>query len=113
MQTIILNLNHYDWFESKIGYIDFVPLYGKLSLELEYKDMKQTQYVDQTSLTLNPFKNLIKKYIFAMSPSLHNRCFENVLFIELKCGTKFNDCDETKELFALNSKESYFEGIMI
>ena len=61
MQTIILNLNHYDWFVSQIGYIDFVPLSGKLSLELEYKDMKQTQYVDQTSLTLNPFKKLIKK----------------------------------------------------
>ena len=56
MQTIILNLNHYDWFVSKIGYIDFVPLSGKLSLELEFKDMKQTQYVDKTSLTLNPFK---------------------------------------------------------
>jgi len=26
LQTIILNLNHYDWFVSKIGYIDFVPL---------------------------------------------------------------------------------------
>ena len=56
MQTIIPNLNHYDWFVSKIGYIDFVPLFGKLSLELEFKDMKQTQYVDKTSLTLNPFK---------------------------------------------------------
>ena len=110
MQTIILNLNHYDWFESKIGYIDFVPLSGKLSLELEYKDMKQTQYVDQTSLTLNPIKNLIKKYIFATSSSLHNRCFENVLFIEPKCGIKLNVCYETKELFALNSKESYFKG---
>ena len=50
MQTIILN--HYDWFVSKIGYIRFVPLSGKLSLELEFKDMKQTQYVDKTSLTL-------------------------------------------------------------
>jgi len=55
MQTIILNLNHYDWFVSKIGYIPYVPLSGKLSLELEFKDMKQTQYVDKISLTLNPF----------------------------------------------------------
>jgi len=61
MQTIILNLNHYNWFVSKkrfvskIGYIDFVPLSRKLSLELEFKDMKQTQYVDKTSLTLNLF----------------------------------------------------------
>ena len=57
MHTIIFNLNHYDWFVSKIGHIDFVPLSGKLSLELEFKDMKQTQYVDKTSLSLNPFKN--------------------------------------------------------
>jgi len=61
MQTIILNLNHYDWFVSKIGYIDFVPLSGKLSLELEFKDMKQTQYVDKTILTLNLFKIRLKK----------------------------------------------------
>jgi len=61
MQTIILNLNHYDWFVSKIGYIDFVPLSGKLSLELEFKDMKQTQYVDKTILTLNLFKIRFKK----------------------------------------------------
>jgi len=58
MQTIILNLNHYDWFVSKIGYIDFIPLSGKLSLE--FKDIKQTQYVDKTSLTLNPFKIRLK-----------------------------------------------------
>ena len=45
--------------------------------------------------------------------SLHNHRFENVLFIEPKCGTKLNGCDETKELFALNSNESYFEGIII
>ena len=107
MQTIILNLNHYNWFVSKkrfvskIGYIDFVPLSRKLSLELEFKDMKQTQYVDKTKDDLSP--------IFAKSPSLHNRRFENVLFIKLKCGTRLNGCDETKELFALNSKESYFE----
>ena len=61
MQTIILNLNHYDWFVSKIGYIDFVPLSGKLSLQLEFKDMKQTQYVDKTILTLNLFKIRFKK----------------------------------------------------
>ena len=61
MQTIILSLNHYDWFVSKIGYIDFVPLSGKLSLELEFKDMKQTQYVDKTILTLNLFKIRFKK----------------------------------------------------
>ena len=61
MQTIILNLNHYDWFVSKIGYIDFVPLSGKLSLQLEFKDMKQTQYVDKTILTLNLFKIRLKK----------------------------------------------------
>ena len=61
MQTIILNLNHYDSFVSKIGYIDFVPLSGKLSLELEFKDMKQTQYVDKTILTLNLFKIRLKK----------------------------------------------------
>jgi len=60
MQTIILNLNHYNWFVSKIGYIDFVPLSIKLSLKLEFKDMKQTQYVDKTSLTLNPFKIRLK-----------------------------------------------------
>ena len=53
MQTIILNLNHDDWFVSKTGYIDFVPLFGKLSLELKFKDMKQTQYVDKTTLTFN------------------------------------------------------------
>ena len=29
------------------------------------------------------------------------------------CGTKLNDCDETKELFALNSEESYLGGIII
>jgi len=51
-------------FVSKIGYIDFVPLSGKLTLEIEYKDMKQTQYVDKTSLTLNPFKISIKKTCF-------------------------------------------------
>ena len=61
MQTIILNLNHYDSFVSKIGYIDFVPLSGKLSLELEFKDMKQAQYVDKTILTLNLFKIRFKK----------------------------------------------------
>jgi len=38
-----------------------VPFYGKLSLELEFKDMNQTQYVDKTSLTLNPFKIRLKK----------------------------------------------------
>jgi len=95
MHTIILNLNHYNWFISKIGYIDFVPLSGKLSLEIEFKDMKQTQHVNKTSLTLNPFnirfkqtrfyeKRLGKDYlspIFATSPSLHNRLFENVLNI--------------------------------
>ena len=51
--------------------------------------------------------------IIATSPSLHNRCFKNVLFIKPKCGTKLNVCEETKELFALNYKESYFEGIII
>jgi len=35
MQTIILN--HYNWFVSKIGYINFVPLSGKLSLDPEFK----------------------------------------------------------------------------
>jgi len=49
MQTIILNLNR--WFVSKIRYIDFVSLSGKLSLGLEFKDVKQTQCVDKTSLT--------------------------------------------------------------
>ena len=69
MQTIILNLNHYNWFVSKkrfvskIGYIDFVPLSRKLSLELEFKDMKQTQYVDKTSLTLNSFKVRFKRLV--------------------------------------------------
>ena len=63
MQTIILNLNHYDWFVSKIGYIGFVPLSGKPSLELEFKDMKQTQYVDKTSLTLNSFKIRFKRLV--------------------------------------------------
>jgi len=43
MQTIILNLK----FVSKIGYIDFVQLSGKLSLELEFNDIKQAQYVDK------------------------------------------------------------------
>ena len=109
------------------GYIAFVPLSGKLSLELEFKDMKQTQYVDKTSLTLNPFKIRLKNSfmwlkrlgkddlspIFAKSTSLHNHHFENILFIEPKCGTKLNVCDETRELFVLNSKESYFEGIII
>ena len=47
-------------FVSKIGYIDFVSLSGKLSLELEFKDKKQTQYVDKTSITLNPFKIRLK-----------------------------------------------------
>ena len=47
MQLIILNLNHYDWFVFKIGYIDFVPLSGKLSLELELEDIKQTQNDDK------------------------------------------------------------------
>jgi len=41
------------------------------------------------------------------------RRFENVFFIKPKCGTKLNVCDETKELFVLNSKEAYFEGIII
>jgi len=73
-------------------------------------------------LTLNPFKIRFKKtrlgkddlsLIFATSPSLHNCHFENLLFIEPKCGTKLNVYDETEKLFILNSKESYFEGIII
>jgi len=51
--------------------------------------------------------------IFTTSPSLHDRRFENVLLIEPKCGSKLNVYDETKELFVLNSNESYFEGIII
>ena len=72
MHTIIFNLNHYNWFVSKIGYIDFVPLSGKLPLELEFKDMKQTQYVDKTSLSLNPFEILIKKKNHLFSPLRHH-----------------------------------------
>jgi len=31
----------------------------------------------------------------------------------MKCGTRLNFYDETKELFVFISKESYFEGITI
>jgi len=42
----------------------FRSIIWKTTLELEFKDMKQTQYVDKTSLTLNPFNIQLKKLFF-------------------------------------------------